>query len=139
MSRQFKSLDSATGTAVGESFDILPGGCTSMFIIAENLAPNNDTLSITIEVGVEDGSVTYWSPFRVPPAQQGNQPIKFEIDQDGFSQFEAENPYTAHLAIESCPLRKVRPRIVDFDDNANDDLSVSIFLNTTKRNTKVIE
>jgi hypothetical protein len=106
-----------------------------MFVVAENLDPANDTLSVTIEVEVDE----YWSPFQIPPEQQGNQPIEFEISEAAFSQFEAENPYTAHLAIESCPLKKVRPRIVELNDNADNDLSVTVFLNTTRRNTKVIE
>mgnify|MGYP006914278494 FL=1 len=135
MSRPLKSIDGATSATVGQSLDIVPGGCTSMFVVAENLDPANDTLSVTIEVGVDE----YWSPFQIPPEQQGNQPIEFEISEAGFSQFEAENPYTAHLAIMSCPLKKVRPRIVELDDNANNDLSVTVFLNTTRRNTKVIE
>lgn len=121
--RKLKSLTDAAETGAGEPLET--GGVTtgSMFVVARNLDPDNDTLEVVAD-GTLDGGEE-WGPM----VKVGGDKVKETAD--AFEDPDDDGNYAAMVLIRGISADKIRARISSITDDADGDLTVDVWVSVT--------
>ena len=129
--KQRKVLEAATSTGAGEAVNVLPEGHIGILTTANNLDPENDELEIGLDVRL-DGT---WGAATFPTIySNGEEP---PVLQDNVAFQERNGSYSAFIRIKNLTAKRVKPHILTFNDDSNNDLSVDVMISTNALNTKV--
>lgn len=129
MSRPQKkqSHDGATATGTGEVHWSRAHTAVGVFVVARNLAPSNDTLTVKLDGGFEGVEPTGNTGMDyLAPVNDGSGDLSISASDlvdsgDG-------STYYGFVWASNVPAEKVRARISEFSDAANGDLSVDTYV-----------
>jgi len=133
MPRQHKcrTINDATGTTAGSDFESRGHNSVGMFVIAENLDPSNDTLTVVIDAAHEADADGEGRQYGGPILQSGTGPgstHKLGLDESDLSDSDGDGTYSGFVFAHGIPAEHFRGRITDFEDNAGSDLNVRAWL-----------
>lgn len=123
MSRPGKkqSHDGATSAGAGEAHFTRAHTAIGVFVVARNLDPSNDTLTVSLEGGFEYDGVNHFGPI-----YNGSSAKK--ISASDFTDDNGDGTYEMLLWASNVPAEKARARITEFTDAANGDLEVDTYV-----------
>lgn len=122
--RRVDSVQSATGTTVGDSEKTRGHLAFGLLVVAENLDTTNDTLSVVAKFSADDEH--YAQAIR-----RQTEVDALEVTVDDFEESPSgSGTYAAFIPNHNLPAEYVRAEITEFTDAADSDLSVdaSIFI-----------
>ena len=116
-----KSHDGATSTGAGEGHFTKAHTAVGVFVVAKNLDPQNDDLTVSLEGGFEYEGTDYFGPIYDGSSDKKASASAFS-DDDGDGNFEML------LWASNVPAEKIRARITEFNDSAGGDLEVETWV-----------
>jgi len=133
MPRQHKcrSINDATGTAVGSDFESRGHNSIGLFVIAENLDSANDTLEVVVDAAHEAEADGADRQYAGPALQSGSGPgstQKLGLNETDLADPDGDGTFTGFVYGHGIPAEHFRARISSFTDSANGDLVVSAWL-----------
>lgn len=123
MSRPGKkqSHDGATTTGPGDGHYTRAHTAIGVFVVARNLDPANDTLTVALECGFEyEGTDHYGLVFNGTSSKQ--------IEDSDFQDVDGDGNYEMLLWGSNIPAEKARANITEFTDSAGGDLEVDTYI-----------
>jgi len=130
MPRQHKcrSVNAATGTTNGDTFESRGHNSVGLFVIARNLVPANDTLEVVLDAvhtaegltGEEKG------PVRRSGTVGGSDRVG--VDQTEMSDPDGNGTYSGFVFVHGVPAEHFAARVSSFSDAANGDLEVDAWI-----------
>jgi len=132
MARPFQeqSLDSAASTGPGSAYGSKGHNTLGLYVIARNLDPTNDDLTVRLEAGIEDG-ITESGEFATIRESGGTE--ECILNASDFTDISGDGTYAAFLYVHAVPAPRMRANITTFNDAANGDLSVDAYVLGTNR------
>lgn len=122
--KRFTSIENAQSAVPGDGTKTAGHDEIGLFVIAENLDPQNDTLEMTGHVSAED---EHYATVDIGATKKENV---LDITADDFRQSDADDTvYVAYRAAHNIPTEYVRAVIDSFTDASGDgDLSVTAYI-----------
>ena len=133
MPRQHKcrTINDATGTTEGSDFESRGHNSVGLFVIAENLDPNNDTLTVVVDAAHEAEADGEGRQYGGPALQVGTGPggtQEFGLNETDLADPDGDGTYTGFVYAHGIPAEHFRARISEFTDAADADLNVRAWL-----------
>lgn len=125
-----RSINDATEATIGDAFESRGHNSVGLFVIAENLEPNNDSVTVVVDAGHDsdsDDQVEFAGPARQVGSGPGNTQ-QFGIDESDMSDPDGDETYSVFIYAHGMPLEFARARLSDYTDDSGSDLSVTAWL-----------
>lgn len=131
MPRQHKcrSVDSATSTVEGSTFESRGHNSVGLFVIAKNLDTGSDTLEVVLDAvhTDENTSSEKTGPVRRNDGGPGGT-TRIGVNESDFADPDGNDTYAAFAYAHGVPAEHFAARVSSFTDSANGDLEVTAWL-----------
>lgn len=121
----YRSLDGVSAATAGDHTAMKGHFHTTLFVVAENLDPANDTLEVALEGSPDE---VHWTDFADATSSK-------HLNESDFDQDPTSGVYTASVSISGAYHDFARARVVNFIDSASGDLTITAFVMSAGRDS----
>lgn len=122
---QQRSLDGATSATAGAQVETGGRITASLFVVAENLDPANDTLEVELNASMDGNNWDGVSRLQTAEGEGSNLIASDFTNKDG------DGAHAAFVSVHGVAARYLRADIAEYTDSSAGDLSVTAWVGVT--------